>query len=328
VTSLTGKRVAVTRAVLVGGGIERLARSVDVHVWKGEREPDGADLRRLVTGAAALIPIGSDVIDAAVLEAGAPDLRVVALTSAGYDRVDLAAADRLGIQVTHTPGVLHRTVAEFALGAALAVRRRMVEGDRFVRRGQWRQQDMNLLLGAGLHGGQLGVVGYGEIGAELARLATALGMRVVHHSRTRADHGAVRWVPLDDLLTTSDVVSLHVPLAPETVGLVGAREIALMRPDAVLLNTARGGVVDEVALAAALDAGHLAGAALDVFRDEPVGADGSPLLRSERCLLTPHMASASTETRSAMVELAVDNVLAVLSGRPPLTPVRPPVHSS
>lgn len=138
-------------------------------------------------------------------------------------------------------------------------------------------------------------------------------MTVVHHSRTRTDHGAVRWVALDHLLATSDVVSMRVPLTPEMVGLIGEREIALMRPDAVLLNTARGGVVDEHALAGALDAGLLAVAVMDVSRDEPVGGDGSPLLRSKRCLVTPHMASAATETRSAMVDLAIDNVLAVLS---------------
>jgi len=303
----------------------RLTEEFDVRVWRGSGEPTAVDLAHLVRGATALVAIGSDVLDDAVLATG-DRLRIVALTSAGYDRVDLQAAERLGIAVTNTPGVLHRTVAEFVLGLVIAVRRRIVEGDRFVRAGQWQQQEMNLLLGSGLQGAQLGIVGYGEIGRETALLAAAVGMTVVHHSRRRADHDLARWVPFDRLLATSDVVSLNVPLTLETTSMVGSRELGLMKPDAILVNTSRGGVVDEAALAVALDAGRLGGAALDVFATEPLGTARSPLLTSPRCILTPHMASASAATRIAMVDLAVENVRAVLAGGLPLTPVRPAVR--
>jgi glyoxylate reductase len=312
--------VAVTRNGLPGSGVERLARSVPVRVWTQQRTPSAADLAGLVGECDAMLAIGPDPIDAGVIKV-APRLRVIALSSAGYNNVDLDTAREHNVIVTHTPGVLQETTAEFTIALALTARRRLAEGDRFLRAGRWTEQDMNLLLGLDLFGGRMGVVGYGEIGRAVARRARALGMEVVHHSRRRVDDEYSRWMPLDDLLATADVVSLHVPLTPATTGLIDAARLRKMKPTATLVNTARGPVVDEDALCRALREGWIHSAALDVFATEPVLAPGHPLLALPNCVLTPHMAAASTATRARMVDLAVDNILAVLDGHPPLTPV-------
>jgi lactate dehydrogenase-like 2-hydroxyacid dehydrogenase len=314
------RSVAVTRKELPGSGVARLAERVPVTVWEHSRTPSVADLARLVAGCDAMLAIGPDPVDAGVI-ASAPRLRVIALTSAGYNNVDLEAARERGVIVTHTPGVLHETTAEFTIALALAARRRLAEGDRFLRAGRWTEQDMNLLLGLDLFGGRMGLIGYGEIGRAVARRAHALGMDVVHHSRRRADDTHSRWVPLPDLLATADVVSLHVPLTPATTGLIGAAQLRLMKPTATLVNTARGPVVDEDALCQALREGWIHSAALDVFATEPLPAPDHPLLALPNCVVTPHMAAASAATRARMVDLAVDNILAVLEDHPPLTPV-------
>jgi glyoxylate reductase len=263
-------------------------------------------------GADGILSVPTDRVDAAFLDAAGAQLRVVAQFGVGYDNVDLGAARERGVVVTNTPDVLTPAVAELTLGLVLALLRRIPEGDRLVRRGGGWKLAPTFMLGRGLAGRTLGVVGFGRIGRETARLAEAHGMRVVF---TRASGGGV---PLPELLREADVVSLHVPLTEQTRHLVGARELALMRRDAVLVNTSRGPVVDEAALVAALREGRIAGAALDVYEREPEVP--SALLELEQVVLTPHVGSATEEAREAMGMLCVEALRAVLlEGRRPET---------
>jgi glyoxylate reductase len=265
-------------------------------------------------GAAGLVTMLTDRVDAALLDAAGPQLRVVANYAVGVDNVDLDEAGARGIVVANTPGVLTGATAELAIALALALLRRVAEGDRLLRRREpWRWAP-TFMLGDGLAGRTLGVVGPGRIGGETARLGAALGMEVVT---------AGRGEPLEPLLEAADVVSLHVPLADATRHLIDADALRRLRATAVLVNTARGGLVDEAALAAALREGRLAGAALDVFETEP--AVREELLALENVVLTPHLGSATHETREAMGMLCVDALRAVLlEGRvPPNAVVRP-----
>jgi glyoxylate reductase len=257
----------------------------------------------------------TDTVDAAVIEAGS-ELRLIANVAVGYNNVDVAAARARGIVVTNTPDVLTDATADFTLALILAVTRRLGEGERMVRRGAWKGWAFDQLLGMQLRGRQLGIVGFGRIGQAVAARAAAFGMTIVHSSRPGA---GARDSGLDRLLSSSDVVSLHVPLSAETRHLIGQTEFARMKRSAYLINTTRGPVVDEAALAWALRNRLLAGAALDVYEREPeVHAD---LLSLENVVLAPHLGSATTETRTAMADLAASNVIAVLSGQAPLTPV-------
>jgi glyoxylate reductase len=255
-------------------------------------------------GADGLVTVPTDSVDAAFLEAAGPQLRIVAQFGAGYDNVDVAAAAEREIVVTNTPDVLTGAVAELTIGLVLSLLRRIPEGDRLIRgRASWELAPTSM-LGRGLAGRTLGVVGYGSIGREVARLGEAHGMRVLF---TRRSGGGV---PLERLLAEADVVTLHTPLSAETRHLIGAEELALMRPTAVLVNTSRGPVVDEQALVAALRDGWIAGAALDVFEREPeVPAE---LLGMENVVLTPHVGSATDEAREAMGMLCVEALRAVL----------------
>jgi glyoxylate reductase len=268
-----------------------------------ERAPKPRDVDGVVT-----LPV--DPVDAAFLDAAGPRLRVVAQFAVGYDNVDLHAASERSVVVTNTPDVLTEAVAELTLALVLALARRVPEGDRLIRRGGEWSFAPTFMLGRGLAGRTLGVVGYGRIGREVTRLAEAHRMRVLY---TRRSGGGV---PLARLLAESDVVSLYAPASPETHHLIGAAELAAMRPDAVLVNTSRGALVDERALVAALRAGTIAGAALDVFEREPeVPAE---LLELENVVLTPHVGSATVEAREAMGMLCVDALRAVLlEGRVP-----------
>ena len=300
---------------LPGDALERLAAEADVAVWPRPEAPSPAELADGCRDADGLLCLLSDRIDAELL-AAAPRLRVVSSYSVGLDHVDLAAATRRGIPVGFTPDVLTETTAELALGLLFAAARRIVEADREVRSGAWtRAWDPSGLLGRALHGATLGVIGLGAIGRAVAARGRALGMRVLGWSRTRRDVPGVEPVPLDALLERSDFVSVHVALTPGTRGLLGAGALARIRRGAILVNTARGGIVDEEALADALRAGRLAGAALDVFAREPLPPD-SPLLGAPNLILTPHIGSATVATRARMAELAVDNLLAGLAGRP------------
>jgi glyoxylate reductase len=308
-------RVFVTRR-LPGDALERLARSVEVEVWPGPGAPPRSVLLEGVRECEGLLCLLSDAVDAALL-AASPALRVVSSCSVGVDHVDLAAATARGIPVGHTPGVLTETTADLAFALLLAAARRVGEGDRFVREGRWTPQrswEPDLLLGRDVHGASLGLVGLGPIGCAVARRAAGFGMRVLGWSRTRREVPGLVFTELPELLASADFVSLHLALVPETRRCIGRAELAAMRPGSILVNTARGGLVDESALVEALRAGPLAAAGLDVFEIEPLPAE-SPLRRLENAVLTPHVGSASLATRARMADLAVDNLLAGLAGR-------------
>jgi glyoxylate reductase len=264
-----------------------------------------------VAGKRGLISLLTDRIDRVVIDAGR-DLKVIANIAVGFNNIDLAAARERGIVVTNTPDVLTESSADFTWALILGITRRLSEGERLVRRGEWKGWALDFMLGTDLRGKQLGIIGFGRIGRAVAARADAFGMRVVHNGRTGG-------MPLDRLLSTSDVVSLHVPLTPDTTHLIDQPALARMKRSAYLINTSRGQVVDEAALAWALRERLISGAALDVYEREPVVHQD--LLKLENVLLAPHLASATVETRTAMADLAVRNTLAVLNGETPLTPV-------
>jgi glyoxylate reductase len=247
-----------------------------------------------------------------------PALRVVANFGVGYDRIDVEACAACGVVVTNTPGVLDDATADLAFALILATRRQLVEGDRVVRSGGWTGSWSEGGLAEKVSGSTLGIVGLGRIGSAVARRARGFDLRVLYTRRLRADSDLGEWRVLDDLLAEADVVSLHVPLTPETDGLLDARRLALLRDGATLVNTARGEIVDEPALVHELRSGRIS-AGLDVFAHEP--AVPAELLDLPNVVLTPHIGSATRQTREAMTRLAVDNVLAVGRGDPPLTPV-------
>ena len=307
-------RVFATRR-LPGGVLERLGAAADLEVWPGSKAPTREALLSGSRDAEGLLCLLTDRIDADLI-ASSLRLRAISSVSVGLDHVDLEAATARGIPVGHTPGVLTDTTAELALGLLLAAARRIVEADRYLRAGRWTEAwNPSELLGRDLHGATLGVIGLGAIGRAVATRARALGMQVLGWSRSGRATAGVEIVELEDLLERSDFVSVHVARTPETRGLLGHRALARMRPGAFLVNTARGGIVDEAALAAALRSGRLAGAALDVFEREPL-PPGSPLLSAPNAILTPHIGSATVATRVRMAELAVENLLAGLAGRP------------
>jgi glyoxylate reductase len=259
-----------------------------------------------IAGSTGLVTIPADAVGAELFDAAGPSLRIVANFGVGYDSVELAEATRRGIVVSNTPDVLTEATAELTVALMLALLRRLVEGDRLVRRRDEWALAPTFLLGEGLAGKTLGIVGLGRIGREVARLAEAFGMRVVH---TRGS-GPYEELPLDRLLAEADVVSLHVPLTAETTHLIGAPELALMRPSAVLVNVSRGPVVDEAALVDALVEGRIAGAALDVYEHEPEVSAG--LLGLENVVLSPHLGSSTHVAREAMGMLCADALEAVL----------------
>jgi lactate dehydrogenase-like 2-hydroxyacid dehydrogenase len=296
-----------------------LERVGTVHTGTTEHELPISDLIRHVADVEAIIPMGAHPIPEPVI-AAAPRLRIVAVAAVGYNIVDVAAATRRGILVTNTPGVLTDTTADMAWALMLGVARRVPESDRFVRAGKWTGVYWSQLMGTDVHGGTLGIIGLGRIGQAIARRAQGFGMRVLYHKRT-PDPEAARSVGAEyrtkaELLRESDFVVLSIPLTPETRHLIGAAELALMKPTAFLVNVARGPVVDEAALVEALRANRIAGAGLDVFEDEPKLHPG--LLGLENLALTPHIGSASGATRRRMATRAAENCIAALEGhRPP-----------
>jgi len=303
----------------------RLEAACDVDLYEGDSAIPHAELLRRVAGKLALLCLLTDRVDEQALAAGT-DLRIVANIAVGFDNIDLPAARARGVVVTNTPDVLTEATAELTWALILSVTRRIPEGDRLVRRGGWRGWALDFMLGMELRGKQLGIVGLGRIGAAVASRAAAFGMTVAHHSLDGGSAGAALLrspaptaLPLDELLASSDVVTLHVPLTPSTRHLIDRRALARMKRSAYLVNTSRGPVVDEEALAWALGERLIAGAALDVYEREP--AVNHALVSLDNVVLAPHLGSATTETRTAMADLAVQNVLAVLAGGPPLTPV-------
>jgi glyoxylate reductase len=271
-----------------------------------ERLQESFSIGDEIAGSAGLVCIPADVVDARLFDVAGPELRIVANFGVGYDSVDVEEATRRGIVVSNTPDVLTGATAELTIALLLALLRRVAEGDRLVRRRNDWALAPTFMLGEGLAGKTLGIVGLGRIGNEVARLAEGFGMRIVH---TRGS-GPYEELPLDRLLAEADVVTLHVPFTPETRHLIGRRELAIMRAEAVLVNVARGSIVDEEALVEALTAGEIAGAALDVYEHEPKVSAG--LLELENVVLTPHLGSATHAARQAMGMLCAEALEAVL----------------
>ena len=317
-------RVLVT-AQVAGDAVARLrAHGHEVTFRDVDSPMPREELLAAVPGVEALVSMLVDRVDGELVDAAGPSLRVVANVAVGYDNVDVAACRERGIVVTNTPGVLTDATADIAMSLILMSTRGLGAAERRVRTGVPWRWSLTAHLGSGLRGKTLGIVGPGAIGLATARRAKAFGMEVLLSGRSAPGPAAVdalaaRVVDLDDLLTASDVVSLHCPLTPATHHLIGATRLRVMKPTAHLVNTSRGPVVDEAALVAALDAGEIAGAGLDVFEDEPRVHPG--LLGREDVVLLPHVGSATVETRTAMADLAVANLLAVLSGDDPVTPV-------
>jgi glyoxylate reductase len=308
-------RVLVTHQ-LPDGGLDPLVAAGHELVQRAGDEPYTADeLVALAPDVDAIVCVLTDRIDAAVLQAGAPRLQVVANVAVGYDNIDVGTATELGIAVCNTPGVLDETTADLAFLLILAACRRATDAEADLRGGRWTGFHIGDFLGIDVHGATLGIAGYGRIGRAVARRAAGFGMEVLHHTRT--DTGITGWVPdLDDLLRRSDIVSLHVPLHEATRGLIDARRLALMKPSAVLVNTARGPVVDEEALAIALEEGTIFAAGIDVYEREP--AVHPRLLAAPHAVLLPHIGSATEATRCRMAQLASDGAVVVLRGdRPP-----------
>jgi glyoxylate reductase len=317
-------RLAVTARLSDPEAAERLrAAGHEVAVRDDPRSASAADLRELAAGREGLLCLPADRIDAAFLDA-CPALRWVSVHAVGTDNVDLDAAAERGVAVANTPGVLDDAVADLCVALALAAARRVAEGDRLVRAGGWTGFRADLLLGLDLAGATAGLLGLGGVGRAVARrLVGGFGMRGLYVARRPHPEDeaalAVERADLDDLLRAADLVTVHVPLTGETRGMIGARELGLMRPGAVLVNVSRGPVVEEAALVAALREGRIA-AGLDVFDTEPLPA-GHPLTELPNVVLTPHIASAGRETRARMAGLAVDNLLAMADGRRPPSPV-------
>ncbi len=297
-------RVFVTRR-LPGTAIDRLAADHEVDVWPERLPPRPAELGNLVAGVEGLLCLLTDRVDAELL-AAAPALRAISNYAVGVDNVEVAAATERGIPVGNTPDVLTETTADLAIALMLAVARRVVEGDAVVRHGGWLTWAPDMMLGRDLHDATVGVVGYGRIGQAVARRVEGFACRVLYTSRSTG-------IALPELLERSDFVTLHVPLSEDTRGLIAGDELDRMKPTAYLVNTARGQLVDPVALGRALRDGAIAGAALDVTDPEPLPA-GHPLLEAPNLVVLPHLGSATHATREAMADMAVDNLLAALAG--------------
>ena len=320
--------IAVTR-IIPEAGLEPLRAAGDLRVWPDDLPPDPRQLAELLRGCDGALTMVTDRIDAALLDA-APSLRVVSTFAVGYDNIDVAAATARGIAICNTPGVLTESTADAAFSLLLAAARRIPEGIAYVRGGEWKAWSPMVLLGHDIHGATLGIIGMGRIGRAVARRARGFGMRILYHNRRR-DGAAERelgatYAELDDLLRESDFVTLHAALNADTRGLIGARELRLMGPDTILINAARGPVVDTDALTDALREGVIAGAALDVTDPEPLPAD-HPLIGLPNAIVVPHTASSTIATRDKMASMAAQNLLAVLGGSSPPSIVNPEVLS-
>lgn len=313
--------------LLAGPALELLATPCDVKLDHRDLKLPKQVLLREAKGKEGLICLYFDEIDEEVLDE-APTLRIVSAVAVGYDNIDVQAATRRGILLTNTPGVLDDTTADFAWALLFATARRVVEADGFVRAGRWKGRNFTIGLGRDIHHKTLGIVGLGRIGRAVARRALGFDMRILYTQRHRADEAVEKevqaaYVDKVTLLKESDFVSLHIPLTPETHHFIGAKELNLMKPTAILINTARGPVVDEKALFPALQEGRIAGAGLDVFEREPKLERG--LLRLKNIVLTPHIGSGSLETRTKMALVAAENLMVGLMGKRPPHLVNPEV---
>jgi len=313
-------KVLVTREIPEAG--LRILEPFDVTVMH-ERPPERGELLDAVRGASGVLSTATETMDGEAMDAAGEGLRVIANMAVGYDNVDVAAATERGVVVTNTPGVLDETTADVAFMLLLAAARRLGEGERLLRAGSWEWWGPKQLMGRDVWGKQLGIVGFGRIGQSVARRARGFGMQILYHNRSRKEEAeqelGARYLELDELLETADFVSIHTPLTDETSHLIGAAELAKMKPEAVLVNTSRGPVVDEAALGDALAEDRIFAAGLDVYEEEPTVHP--KLLELENVVLAPHIGSASVETRDRMAVLAAENLAAVLRGEQPENPV-------
>ena len=325
----TRPKVFVARKI-PDDGIAPVLAATDARVWEDELPPPRAALLDAIRGCDGVLTLLTDKVDDEFLDTAGPQLKVVSNYAVGFDNVDVAACTARGVAVGNTPGVLTETTADLAWALLMAAARRLPEGDRYVRAGKWKTWGPLLLLGPDVHGATLGIVGFGRIGQALARRARGFGMTILYQDVHRAapeveaEFGATH-LPLEELLPRADFVSLHVNLTHETHALIDAEKLGWMKPTAILVNTSRGPVVNSADLAAALAAGTIAAAALDVTDPEPIPVD-DPLVGLDNCLIVPHIASASRATRGKMAEMAAANLLAGVRGERIPTPVNPEVY--
>jgi glyoxylate reductase len=303
-----------------------LNANCDVDYWTGPERPPREELLRRVHDKDGLVCLLTEKVDASLLSA-APKLRIASNVAVGFDNIDVAACTQRGVVATNTPGVLDETTADFAWTLLMAVARRLIEGEELARSGNWKGWDLDQLVGTDVWGKTLGIVGFGRIGKAMARRALGFHMKVLYADAVRAPEAVERELraehrDLGDLLAQADFVSVHVPLLPDTRGLFDASRLSKMKPTAFLINTSRGAVVEETALVQALEAGKIAGAALDVFEKEP---SIHPGLRRRNVVLAPHIASASIETRTKMACMAAQNIVALFTGQRPPNMLNPEV---
>lgn len=317
--------------VLPEEGLDPVRDACDIDLWTDELPPPRDELLRRVAGAEGLLTLLTDRVDAELLDAAGPQLKVVSNYAVGFDNLDVPELTRRRIPAGNTPGVLTETTADLAFALMMAAARRIDEGSRYVRGGRWKTWGPMLLMGVDLHDATLGIVGFGRIGRGMAKRASGFGMHVLYHDVQPAsadDERALnaRRVQMDELLSASDMISLHTNLTDETRHLIDAAALGRMKPTAILVNTSRGPVVDQVALYEALRDGRIFAAALDVTDPEPMAA-ADPLLTLENCLVVPHIASASGVTRGKMAAIAAANLLAGLRGDPLPACVNPEVYA-
>lgn len=317
-------RVVVTGKIPQAGFDVLTDAGITAQAWAGDVAMSRDELLKMVIGADVLVTLLTERIDAEVLDAAGIQLKAVCNVAVGYNNIDVPACTQRGIKVTNTPGVLTEATADIAMALILMVTRRLAEGERVIRSQTPWQWGMHYMLGTGIQERRLGIIGMGAIGAATARRARACGMTIAYTNRSKASEALERELEmermsLDDLLAASDVVSVHCPSNESTFHLIGAPQFAKMKKTAFLVNTARGPIVNENALVAALENGEIAGAGLDVFEHEPAVHSG--LLKRDDVVLIPHLGSATLETRSAMARLAANNAVALVTGGAPLTPV-------
>lgn len=309
-------KVFVTRTI-PEAGIDLLRPIAEIEVWGDELPPPYESLLQKVKGVEGLLTLLTDKIDSQVMDAAGASLKVISQMAVGYDNIDVAAATARKIPVGHTPGVLTETTADFAWALLMSAARRIVEDDHYTRDGKWKTWMPTLLLGPDVHGATLGIIGLGRIGQAVAKRAKGFDMRVIYHSPHRHPEIekslGIKYASLDSLYAKSDFISIHTPLNDSTYHLINDSALAKMKPSAILINTARGGVIDPEALHCALRDKKIAYAALDVTEPEPISPE-SPLLTLDNILITPHIASASIQTRNKMATMAAENLIAGLRG--------------
>jgi glyoxylate reductase len=314
--TLLKAKVFITRR-LPDIDLDKLEQIAEVETWNQTQEPPYSLLLEKAKKIDGLLCLLTDRIDKQLIET-ATSLKVISQMAVGYDNIDIAAATARGIPIGNTPGVLTNATADLTWALLMAAARRIVEAERFVRTGHWQTWSPTLLLGADLSGSTLGIIGFGRIGQAVARRAKGFELRLLYYSRQRRERELERameieYAELDTLLQESDFITLHASLTPDTYHLMGDRQFALMKSSAILINTARGSMVDSEALFRALSTGQIAGAALDVTEPEPL-PPSSPLLELDHVIITPHIGSASKQTRTKMAQMAVDNLIAGLQG--------------